>query len=89
VRTHRFEFFYSRFAPDFTPDSKSNSIALHHTCSDRFTHRFNASVVHDLTPSHAIPIPTDRPFKARVLGSSSGRLTTFFSKLEVADLRGT
>jgi hypothetical protein len=53
------------FTPGFTPDSRSNSIALHRTCSDRFTHRFNANVVHDLTPSHSIPIPTDRPFKAR------------------------
>ena len=51
----------------FTPDSRSNSIALDHTRSDRFPHSFIADIVHGITPSHSIPIPTDRPFKARVL----------------------
>ena len=37
--------FHSRFAPGFTPDSRSNSIALHHTRSDRFPHSFNANIV--------------------------------------------
>ena len=69
VRAHRFEFFYSRFhsrfAPGFAPDSRSTSISLNHTRSEEIAHSFNASIVHDLTPSHSIPIPTDRPFKAR------------------------
>ena len=69
VRAHRLELFYprfhSRFAPGFTPDSRSNSIALRRTHSGNFTHTFNANIVHGLTPSHAIPISTDRPFKAR------------------------
>jgi hypothetical protein len=59
--------FHSRLAPGFTPDSRSNSIALHHTRSDKFTHSFNANIAHGLTPSHSIPISTDRPFKARTL----------------------
>ena len=70
VRAHRFEFFYSRFhsrfAPGFTPDSRSTSIALNHTRSGEIAHSFNANIAHDPTPSHSIPIPTDRPFKARV-----------------------
>ena len=64
-----FEFFYSRFhsrfAPGFAPDSRSTSIALHRTRSDRFTHSFNANIAHGLTPSHSISISTDRPFKAK------------------------
>ena len=52
------------FAPGFAPDSKSTSISLHLTRSDRFTHSFNANIAHGLTPSHSIPIPTDRPFQA-------------------------
>jgi hypothetical protein len=66
----------SRFAPGFTPDSRSNLIALRRTRSDKFTHYFNANIVHGLTPSHSIPIPIDRPFKARAQGSSSSRVTT-------------
>ena len=69
VRAHRFEFFYSRFhsrfAPGFAPDSRSTSISLHRTRSRRIAHRFNANIVHGLTPSHSIPIPTDRPFNQR------------------------
>ena len=64
--------FHSRFAPGFAPDSRSTSISLQHTCSDRFAHSFNANISHGLTPSHSIPIPTDRPFKARVLAYSRG-----------------
>lgn len=57
--------FYSRFAPGFTPDSRSNSIALHHTRLDRFPHSFNANIVYGLTPSHSIHIATNRPFKTK------------------------
>ena len=64
-----FEFFYSRFhsrfAPGFTPDSRSNLIALRRTRSRRIAHHFNVNITHCLTPSHSIPIPTDRPFKAK------------------------
>lgn len=74
VRAHRFEFFYSRFhsrfAPGFTPDSRSNSIALHRTRSGRNAYSFNANIVHGLTQSHSIPIPTDRPFKAKTESSA-------------------
>ena len=79
VGVHRSIFhsrFHSRYAPGFTPDPRSTSISLNHTRSGEFTHSFNANVVHDHTPSHSIPIPTDRPFKARALGSSPSRLTT-------------
>jgi hypothetical protein len=83
------EFFYSRFhsrfAPGFTPDSRSNLITLHHTRSGRFPHSFNVNITHGLTPSHSIPNPTDRPFKARVLGSSPSRLTTIFNVLAIGD----
>jgi hypothetical protein len=51
--------------PGFTPDSRSHSISLHHTRSDRFTHRFNATIVYGLTQSHAIPVSTDRFFFRR------------------------
>ena len=67
--------FYSRFAPDFTPDTRSALISLNHTRSSRFTHIFDEMIAHGHTPSHPIPVPTDRPFKARVLGSSPSRLT--------------
>jgi len=48
--------FHSRFAPGFTPDSRSNSIALRRTRSDNLTHSFNAEIVHDLTRSLSPPI---------------------------------
>jgi len=57
--------FHSRFAPGFAPDYRYNSIALRRTHSDKFTHSFNTNIIHGPTPSHSIPIPTDRPFKAR------------------------
>ena len=76
VRLHRFRFFcsrfYSRFAPGFAPDSRSNSISLNHTRSGRIAHNFNLNIVDGLTPSHSIPIPTYRPFKARTLQESLG-----------------
>ena len=62
--------FHSRFAPGFAPDSRSNSISLHHTSSGRFPHSFNANIAHGPTPSHSIPIPTDRPFKAKTESSA-------------------
>jgi len=68
--------FHSRFAPGFASDSRSNSISLRRTRSDRFTHRFKANIMHGLTPSHSIPIPTDRPVQARVLGARPSRLTS-------------
>lgn len=46
--------FYSRF-----------QVQLNHTRSGRIARSFNANIAHGLTPSHSIPIPTDRPFKAR------------------------
>lgn len=64
--------------PGFTSDSRSNSISLHRTRSRRVAHHFNANVAHGLTPSHSIPIPTDRHFKARGLGSSPSRPTTSY-----------
>ena len=67
--------FHSRFAPGFTPDSRSNSIALRRTRLGGIAHNFNANITHGLTPSHSIPISIDRPFKARALGSSPSRLT--------------
>jgi len=55
VRLHRFRFFcsrfYSRFAPGFAPDSRSNSISLNHTRSGRIAHNFNLNIVDGLTPS--------------------------------------
>jgi hypothetical protein len=69
VRAHRFALFYSRFhsrfAPDFAPDSRSHSISLHRTRSGRMAHRFNANIVQGLTPSHSIPVSTDRSFQAK------------------------
>lgn len=65
VRAHWFELFDSRFHSRFAPDSRSNSISLHHTRSDRFTDSFNANIVQGLTPSHSIPVSTDRPFQAK------------------------
>jgi hypothetical protein len=61
------------FTPGFAPDSRSNLISLYHIRSGRIAHRFNANVVHGRTPSHSIPIPTDRPFKARPLQESLTR----------------
>jgi len=63
VRAHPFEFFYSRFYSRF-------QIALHHTPSGRVAHRFNANIVHSLTPSHSIPISSDGLFKAKTESSA-------------------
>ena len=56
VRAHLFECFYSRFAPDFAPDSRSNSISLNHTHSGRIAHGFNASIVHSLSLHLTLPL---------------------------------
>ncbi len=78
VRAHPFAFFYSRFhsrlALGFAPDSRSNSIALHHIRSGRIAHSFNASIVHGLTPSQSIPIATDRLVKAKAEAPAQARL---------------
>jgi hypothetical protein len=58
VRAHRFALFYSRFCSRF-------QVSLHHTHSGRIAHRFNAHIVHGLTPSHSLPVPTDRPVQAK------------------------
>lgn len=64
--------FHSRSAPGFTPDSRSNAISLHHTRSGRFAHDFKTNIIHGHTPSHLIPIPIDRPFKARASFDETG-----------------
>ena len=72
VRAHRFEFFYSRFhsrfAPAFAPDSRFNSISLHHIRSGRIAH---SSTGTSFTVScHRTLSLSPRPFKAKTEASA-------------------
>jgi hypothetical protein len=60
------------FAPSVTPDSRSHSISLHHTRSGSIAHRVNATIIRGLTPSHSIPVSTDRPVQAKAEPSAQG-----------------
>jgi hypothetical protein len=61
--------FHSRFAPGFTPDSRSNSISLNHSvaCRKRWCDREIGSLCH--TPSSSIALSLGGSSKLRVAGS--------------------